>query len=401
MKVLVVNCGSSSVKYTLFSLEDSKRLAWGIVECIGLDNSNYAFNTHTGVKTKQDIKIENHTQAVEQIIKSLLDPASALISNTNEISVVGHRVVHGADKFSKSVMVSQEVKEVLKACFPIAPLHNPANYAGIEAVEKMLPGIPSVLVFDTAFHQTMPDYAYMYALPYDYYQKHNIRRYGFHGTSHHYVSQRSAEILKKPIEDLKLITCHLGNGSSIAAIKGGKVVDTSMGFTPLEGVVMGTRCGNIDPAITTYLMETQNYTSENINEILNKKSGLLGVSGVSADMRAIVTAMDSGNKQARLAFDMLCYSIKKYIASYFGVLNGADAVIFTAGIGENSPLVRQKVCEGLEAIGIDFDVEANTSQGAPERFISRQNSKVKVVIVPTNEELMIAQESIKVLKDIK
>jgi len=401
LKVLVVNCGSSSVKYTLFSLEDSKRLAWGIVECIGLDNSNYAFNTHTGVKTKQDIKIENHTQAVEQIIKSLLDPASALISNTNEISVVGHRVVHGADKFSKSVMVSQEVKEVLKACFPIAPLHNPANYAGIEAVEKMLPGIPSVLVFDTAFHQTMPDYAYMYALPYDYYQKHNIRRYGFHGTSHHYVSQRSAEIFKKPIEDLKLITCHLGNGSSIAAIKGGKVVDTSMGFTPLEGVVMGTRCGNIDPAITTYLMETQNYTSENINEILNKKSGLLGVSGVSADMRAIVTAMDSGNKQARLAFDMLCYSIKKYIASYFGVLNGADAVIFTAGIGENSPLVRQKVCEGLEAIGIDFDVEANTSQGAPERFISRQNSKVKVVIVPTNEELMIAQESIKVLKDIK
>jgi acetate kinase len=400
MKVLVVNCGSSSVKYTLFSIEESKKLAWGVVECIGLAESFYTAKTHTGSEIKENKKIENHTKAVEQIINSLLDKKTGLIANINEIAVVGHRIVHGGDKFSKSVIVTEDVKEALKECFPIAPLHTPAHYAGIEAVQKMLPGIPNVLVFDTAFHQTMPDYAYMYALPYEYYEKHHVRRYGFHGTSHNYVSGRAAAVLGKPIEQLKLITCHLGNGSSITAINGGKVVDTSMGFTPLAGVVMGTRCGDIDPAIIPFLMENEkNLTPEDVNNMMNKKSGLLGISGLSSDMRAIVKAVSEGNEKAKLAFDMICYSIKKYIASYFGVLNGCDAVIFTAGIGENSPAVREQACAGLESIGIEFDSAANAAQGSGERYISKANSKVKVMVVPTNEELMIAREAVRVLKN--
>ncbi|MDD5102265.1 MAG: acetate kinase [Endomicrobiaceae bacterium] len=398
MKVLVVNCGSSSVKYTLFSMTTEKKISWGLVECIGLPEAYYKRQTLGSEEVKSLCKVENHFQAVELIIKDLLNPEYGSIKNIDEISVVGHRIVHGGDKFSESVLVDEGVKEGLKECFSIAPLHTPHHYAGIEAVEKMLPGIPSVLVFDTAFHQTMPKYAYVYAFPYEYYEKDHIRKYGFHGTSHKYVMQRASVMLNKPVEELNLITCHLGNGSSITAIKNGKVIDTSMGFTPLSGLVMGTRCGDIDPAVLVYVMEKNpEITSEEMNVLLNKKSGLLGISGLSGDMRTIVKAIQAGNKRAKLAFDMLCYSIKKYISAYYGILNGIDGIVFTAGIGENSPTVREKSCEELDNLGIKIDLEINNTPSGEERFISANDSKIKVMVIPTNEELMIARESIKIL----
>ncbi len=399
MKVLVVNCGSSSVKYTLFEIETRKKVSWGIVECIGLPEAYYKRQSAGNEEHKESVKAATHMEAVELIIKNLMDKEEGSIKSIDEIAVVGHRIVHGGDKFSKSVLVTEEVKEGLKECFSIAPLHTPAHYAGIIAVEKMLPGIPSVLVFDTAFHMTIPDYAYMYALPYEYYEKDHIRRYGFHGTSHNYVSQRAAEMLEKPIEELKIITCHLGNGSSLAAIEHGKVIDTSMGFTPLQGVVMGTRCGDIDPAIIPYIINKypDMKDPEALNIMMNKKSGLQGISGLSGDMRTIVKAVAAGNKKAKLAFEMLCYSIKKYIGSYFGVLNGVDGLVFTAGIGENSPSVREKICENLSSLGIELDLNKNNEPGNNERFVSTPNSKVKVMIIPTNEELMIAREAKKVL----
>ncbi|MCL2798940.1 MAG: acetate kinase [Endomicrobia bacterium] len=399
MKVLVVNCGSSSVKYTLFKMDNEKKVAWGIVECIGLPEAYYKRQSAGHEEKEDSVRVKNHTQAVELVIKELLDKENGSIQSIDEIAVVGHRIVHGGEKFSKPVLVTEEVKEGLKECFSIAPLHTPAHYAGIEAVEKMLPGIPSVLVFDTAFHQTMPDYSYMYALPYEFYEKDHIRRYGFHGTSHNYVSQRAAVMLGKPLSELKLITAHLGNGSSITAIERGKVIDTSMGFTPLQGVVMGTRCGDIDPAIIAYLLEfyPEYKDAAALNILLNKKSGLMGISGLSGDMRTIVKAVAAGNKKAKLAFNMLCYSIKKYISAYFGVLNGADALVFTAGIGENSPTVREQICSNFQALGIEINVEENNKPLNSERFISTPESKVKVIIIPTNEELMIARESKKVL----
>lgn len=399
MKVLVVNCGSSSVKYTLFKMDTEKKIAWGIVECIGLPEAYYKSQKVGKEERKESVKVENHMEAVELIIKHLMDKKEGSIKNIDEIAVVGHRIVHGGDKFSKSVLVTEEVKEGLKECFSIAPLHTPGHYAGILAVEKMLPGIPSVLVFDTAFHQTIPDYAYMYALPYEYYEKDHVRKYGFHGTSHNYVSQRAAEMLGRPLEEIKLITCHLGAGSSLAAVEYGKVIDTSMGFTPLQGVVMGTRCGDIDPAIIPYIInanrEMQN--PEALNILMNKKSGLLGISGLSGDMRTIVKAIAAGNKKARLAFEMLCYSVKKYISSYYGILNGADGLVFTAGIGENSPSVREKICENLSALGIEINTKKNNEPESGERFVSSARSKVKIMIIPTNEELMIARESKRVL----
>ncbi|MDR3256870.1 MAG: acetate kinase [Endomicrobium sp.] len=399
MKVLVVNCGSSSVKYTLFEMESEKKVAWGLVECIGLPEAYYKRQTISVDEKKDSVEITNHTEAVELIIKDLLDKETGSIVNVNEIAVVGHRIVHGGDKFSKSVLVTEKVKEGLKECFTIAPLHNPAHYAGILAVEKMLPKIPSVLVFDTAFHQTMPDYAYMYAIPYEYYKKDHIRRYGFHGTSHNYVSRRAAVMLGKPLSDLKLITAHLGNGSSITAIENGKVIDTSMGFTPLQGVVMGTRCGDIDPAILTYLLDKypQYKSGDALNVLMNKKSGLYGISELSADMRTILKATAEDNKRAKLAFEMLCYSVKKYISAYYGILNGIDGLVFTAGIGENSAPVRKEICANLNALGIEMDVKKNGEYSSKERFVSTENSKVKIMIIPTNEELMIAKESKKVL----
>ncbi|OEG70032.1 acetate kinase [Candidatus Endomicrobiellum trichonymphae] len=395
MKVLVVNCGSSSVKYTLFEMENEKKIAWGIVECIGLPKSYYKRQTAVTEEKKNSVKVTSHTKAVELIINDLLDKEIGSIANINEIDVIGHRIVHGGDRFSRSILVTKEVKKGLKECFSIAPLHTPAHYAGILAVEKMLPGIPSVLVFDTAFHQTMPDYAYMYALPYEYYEKYHIRKYGFHGTSHNYVSQRAAAMLEKPLNELKLITAHLGNGSSITAIEKGKVVDTSMGFTPLQGVVMGTRCGDIDSAIIAYIIKIhpKYRNSEALNALMNKESGLLGISGISGDMRSIVKAAVESNKKAILAFEMLCYSIKKYISSYYGILNGIDGLVFTAGIGENSPMVREKICVNLHALGIKIDTKKNKEHSIKERFVSTADSKVKIMIIPTDEELMIARES--------
>lgn len=399
MKVLVVNCGSSSVKYTLFKMDTEKRIAWGIVECIGLPEAYYKRQTVGTEEKKDSVKVTNHMTAVELIIHELMHPETGSIKNIEEIAVIGHRIVHGGQKFSKSVLVDEDVKAGLKECFSIAPLHTPGHYEGILAVEKMLPGIPSVLVFDTAFHQTIPDYAYMYALPYDYYEKDHIRKYGFHGTSHNYVSQRAAEMLGKPLSELKIITAHLGNGSSLSAIEHGKVIDTSMGFTPLQGVMMGSRCGDIDPAIIPYLinMNKELADPEALNVLMNKKSGLLGISGLSADMRTIVKAVAAGNKKAKLAFDMLCYSIKKYISAYFGILNGIDGLVFTAGIGENSPSVREHICQNLSALGIEMDIDKNNEPSGAERFVSTENSKVKIMIIPTNEELMIARESKRVL----
>jgi acetate kinase len=378
----------------LFELASEKKVDWGIVECIGLPEAYYKRQNVNTNEKKDYLKVANHREAIELIIKNLLDEKVGSIVDTNEIAVVGHRVAHGGVKFSKSVLVTEKVKEDLKEYFAIAPLHNPANYAGVLAIEKMLPGIPSVLVFDTAFHQTMPDYAYMYAIPYEYYEKNHIRRYGFHGTSHNYVSRMAAKMLEKPLNELKLITAHLGNGSSIAAIDKGRVIDTSMGFTPLQGVVMGTRCGDIDPAIIPYILKQYKNDSDTfLNTLMNKRSGLLGISGLSSDMRTIVKAIKSGNKRAKLAFEMLCYSVKKYISAYYGVLNGIDGLVFTAGIGENSPFVREKICSNLHALGIELDLKKNNVISNEERLISSSNSKVKIMVIPTNEELMIARES--------
>lgn len=398
MKVLVVNCGSSSVKYTLFSMTTEKKIAWGIVECIGLPEAYYKRQSVTNEEIKSLCKVSNHFEAVQLIITDLLNPQTGSIKNIEEISVIGHRIVHGGDKFSKSVLVDESVKAGLKDCYSIAPLHTPHHYAGIEAVEKMLHGIPSVLVFDTAFHQTMPDYAYMYAVPYEYYERDHVRRYGMHGTSHKYVMQRAAAMLGKDSQNVNLITCHLGNGSSVAAIKNGQVIDTSMGFTPLAGLVMGTRSGDIDPAVLVHIMsKNPQITSDEMNNLLNKRSGLLGISGLSGDMRTIVKAIQAGNKRAKLAFDMLCYSAKKYICMYYGIINGIDGIVFTAGIGENSPTVREKSCENLDNLGIKLNLEINNTPSNDERFISSEDSKIKVMVIPTNEELMIARESVRVL----
>ncbi|MDR1418071.1 MAG: acetate kinase [Endomicrobium sp.] len=399
MKVLVLNCGSSSVKYALFEMQSEKKLAWGIVECIGLPESFYKRQAENCQEKKDIIKISNHTEAVELVIKELLNN---IISDISEITVVGHRIVHGGNKFSKSVLATEEVKNNLKWCFSIAPLHIPAHYAGIEAVEKMLPGIPSVLVFDTAFYQTMPDYAYTYALPYKFFIEDNIRRYGFHGTSHKYVSRKAAEMLNRSLDEINLITAHLGNGSSITAIKKGEVIDTSMGFTPLEGVVMGTRCGNIDPAIIAYIIDKYPQYKDTValNRLLNQESGLIGISGISADMRDISVAIDNGNQRASLAFEMLCYSIKKYVCAYFGILNGIDALVFTAGIGENHSAVRENICKNLDALGIEIDLQENIKCSNKERCISVKSSRTKIMVIPTNEELMIAKDAQMVLTNV-
>lgn len=397
MKVLVVNCGSSSVKYMLFSMTTEKRLAKGLIECIGLPEAYFKHQISGSEEVKETCKVKNHEEAVHLILNNLLDPVTGIIKNVSEISAVGHRIVHGGRIFSDSVAVNDDVMEGLRGTFTIAPLHNPHHYSGIEACQKQLPGIPQVVVFDTAFHQTIPDYAFMYGLPYALYEKHAIRRYGFHGTSHKYVTMRAAAMLNKPLDKVKLITCHLGNGCSLTAIENGKSIDTSMGFTPLEGVMMGTRCGDLDPAVIVQLMTTEHITSDTLNTLLNKKSGLLGISGLTGDMRTILSAAASGSDRARLALEMYCYRIKKYIASYYGVLNGVDGIVFTAGVGENSPTVREKSCAGLDRMGILIDPEANVQGGSEERFISPADAPLKVMVIPTNEELMIARESVRVL----
>lgn len=397
MKILVVNCGSSSVKYTFFDMEGEKRIASGLVECIGLPEAYFKHKVAGGDEVREACKVKNHMEAVELVIHTLINAHDGIIKNVDEITAVGHRIVHGGTHFFDSVMVNEDVMQNLRDTFSIAPVHNPHHYAGIEACEKLLPGAPEVVVFDTAFHQSMPDYAYMYGLPYNFYEKHQVRRYGFHGTSHKYVAQRAAKMMGRPIEELKLITCHLGNGASIAAVDKGRSIDTSMGFTPLEGLVMGTRCGDIDPAIIVHLMGRETVTAESLNTLMNKKSGLYGISGLTGDMRTILKAMASGSERARLAFNVFCYRIKKYISSYYGVLNGADGIVFTAGVGENSPTVREQSCANLDRLGIRIDPGLNNAASSSERFISPEDVPVKAMVIPTNEELMIARETVRIL----
>ncbi len=397
MKVLVLNCGSSSVKYTFFEMDGEKKIGSGIIECIGLPEAYFKHQSNGNQEIKEPCKAKDHVTSIELILRSLIDSEHRVIEDINEISIIGHRVVHGGEKFSSSVPITEEVLHDIKACFVMAPLHNPHNYEGIEACHKLLPGIPQVAVFDTAFHQSIPKQAYFYALPYSLYQKYNIRRYGFHGTSHNYVSQKAAELLNIPYTRSRFITCHLGNGCSITAVKNGHSMDTSMGFTPLEGLVMGTRCGDIDPAILIHLMNLEKITADDLSSLLNKKSGLLGISGISNDMRTVLKAAASGSERAKLAIDVFCYRIKKYVSSYMGVLDGCDAVVFAGGIGENSPTIREKALEELGYFGIKVDSEKNAAAMGKPAVISTDDSKVKVVVVPTNEELMIARESVKVL----
>ena len=389
MKVLVINAGSSSLKYQLIDMNTKELMAKGLCERIGIEGS---LLKHTPAG-KDAVKIEkpmpSHKDAINLVIDALVSSEHGVIADMSEISTVGHRVVHGGEHFSSSVIITEEVKEILKECSVLAPLHNPANLIGIEACEQAMPGVPQVAVFDTAFHQTMPAEAYTYALPYEYYEKYKVRRYGFHGTSHYYVSKRAAEMLGKPIEELNIITCHLGNGSSLAAVKGGKCIDTSMGFTPLAGVEMGTRCGDIDPAIIPFIMEKEGITIDEMNTIMNKKSGVDGVSGVSSDFRDVETAANEGNSRAKLALDIFAYTVKRYIGMYMAALGGVDAIVFTAGVGENSCEMRERIVSNLEAFGIKIDSEKNSVRGK-EMDVSASDATVKTLVIPTNEELTIA-----------
>ena len=391
MKILVVNCGSSSLKYQLIDMETEKVMAKGYLERIGINGS---FLTHRVGEEKYKIEkdIKNHAEGMELVLEQLLHKDYGVISSLNEIDAVGHRIVHGGEKFSSSIIINDEVEQAIKDCIPLAPLHNPAGITGIEACKKALLGVPMVAVFDTAFHQTMPEKAYMYAIPYEYYDKYKIRKYGFHGTSHKFVSQRVAEIMNKPIEDLKIISCHLGQGASLCAIKDGKSVDTSMGLTPLAGVPMGSRSGDIDPSVVTFLMEKENITPAEMETILNKKSGKLGLSGISIDDRDIEAAAKEGNKRAQLAIDNFVYQVVGYIGRYVAQMNGVDVITFEAGIGENGIDVRKEICDYLGYLGVKIDVEKNNCRGK-EVEISTPDSKVKVFVVPTNEELMIARET--------
>ena len=390
MKVLVLNCGSSSIKYKLYDMNGQKELASGVIEKIGLPDSFLKFTLSDGSKQVITQEIKEHTAGIELILKTLTDAKYGAIKSLDQIDAVGHRVVHGGDKFCSSVVINQEVIDKIEECVDLAPLHNPANLKGIFAIQKILPKVPQVAVFDTSFHQTMPSYAYIYALSYDYYEKYGVRRYGFHGTSHRYVAKRGCEFLGLDLENSRIITAHIGNGGSITAIKNGKSIDTSMGMTPVEGLMMGSRSGNIDPGVLTYLMEKENLSTRQINDIINKKSGLVGVSGVSSDMRDIENAIEQGNERARLAMDMYFYYILKYVSGYIAVLGGVDAIIFTGGVGENQPIMRKYVCDSLAFLGVDFNNELNDRIKGRETELTFPNSKVRVAVIPTNEELAIA-----------
>ena len=392
MKILVLNCGSSSVKYKLIDSDDKKVLAEGGVEKIGLPDSFLKFKRPDG--TKGEIKVEMPTakEAVKNVLEILTDPKEGVIKSYDEIQAVGHRVVHGMDYFNKSVVITPEVVEKVKECYPVAPLHNPANVTGIEAISSILPDVPQVAVFDTAFHQTMPAKAFMYALPYEAYEKYGVRRYGFHGTSHRYVSRRACEFLGLDYEKQRIITCHIGNGASITAIKDGKSVDTSMGLTPTEGLMMGTRSGDVDPGAIVYLMEQEGLDAAGVSKLINKRSGVAGVTELSSDMRDIEAAVEAGNEKAILALDMYEYRILKYIGAYTAVLGGVDIIVFTGGVGENQTGTRERICKQLAFMGVTFNAEANKVRGE-EIEISGADSKVHVVVIPTDEEMMIAQDT--------
>lgn len=399
MKILVLNCGSSSIKYKLFEMESKEIIAQGGVEKIGMKGSFLKFTLPDGQKVMLEGEILEHRAGIEYIMGVMLSEKYGCIESLEEIKAVGHRVVHGGERFNSSVLITEEVIEMLNECIELAPLHNPPNLKGIYAIQELLPETPQVGVFDTAFHQTMPDYAYMYGLPYSLYEKYGIRRYGFHGTSHRFVSERVCDFLGVPYEEQRIITAHIGNGGSITAIKDGKSIDTSMGMTPVEGLMMGTRSGDIDPGVISYIMEKENMGTKGISTLLNKFSGMLGVSGVSSDMREIETAINSGNERAIMAMKTYCYRIKKYIGQYAAVLGGVDILVFTGGVGENQAITRRMACENMEYMGIELDSELNEKTQGVEAIISKEGSKVKVVIIPTDEEFTIAKDTVMILDE--
>ena len=396
IKVLVINCGSSSVKFQLINIFDEKVLAGGIVERLGLPQSLIKFKFGDKDFTRECGALD-HNSAISEIIDGITHSQYGVLSRKSEISAVGHRVVHGAEQFTKSVLITDDTIKQIEACIEIAPLHNPHNLKGILVCKELLPDVPQVAVFDTAFHQTMDDYVYTYALPYKYYKKYKFRRYGFHGTSHFYVAHKAAEIVGKEISKLKIITCHLGNGASIAAVKYGKSIDTSMGFTPLEGLIMGTRCGDVDPAMVLFVMEKDHLGPHECDTLMNKESGLIGISGISSDMRDIIKAYEGGNDRARLALQMYSYRIKKYIGMYAASLNGVDIIVFTGGVGEKAVLIRSMCCTDIEYLGIDFDEEKNKKAVGTEGELTAQGSKVRVLCIPTNEELVIAKDTARII----
>lgn len=397
MKILVLNCGSSSIKYALYDMDTKTVMTSGGAERVGLDGAFVKVKLANGEKRKVMHDIPEHTEGVKFIFSLLVDPEIGVIKDLKEIDAVGHRTVHGGEKFNKSVRLTEEVLKVYEECNDLAPLHNPANLKGIRAVQELMPEMPQVGVFDTAFHQTMPKEAFMYALPYDLYEKYGVRRYGFHGTSHRYVSQRVCEFLGVKPEGKKIITCHIGNGASIAAVKDGKCVDTSMGLTPLEGLIMGTRSGDVDGGALTFIEKKLGLDADGLSDLLNKKSGMLGITGVSSDMREIEEAYENGNERAKLAFDMYFYRIRKYIGAYAAAMDGCDIIVFTAGVGENQPSLREEVCKKLTYLGVEIDVEKNKNLRGKEALISTPESKVAVCVIPTDEELMIASDTMALL----
>ncbi|MBR4949264.1 MAG: acetate kinase [Clostridia bacterium] len=399
MKILVINSGSSSLKYQLIDMDGEKVLAKGLCERIGIDGRL----KHEDVNSEEvviDAAMENHAVAFQMVIDKLTNPEKGVIKSTSEIGAVGHRYVNGGEKFSEIVLSNDDIVAQLEDSIEFAPLHNPAHITGIKACKEVMGDVPQCIVFDTAFHRTMPKYAYLYPLPYELYEKYAVRRYGFHGTSHKFVSQKAAEFLGKKPEDLKMITCHLGNGSSLCAVDGGKCVDTSMGFTPLAGFMMGTRCGDVDPSVVTYIMKKENLSPDEMADLMNKKSGALGVSGISSDFRDLDAAVEKGDEKAKLALDIFVYGVKKFIGSYAAAMGGLDCMVFTAGIGENNAMLRDRICEGLEFLGVSIDDEKNAKRGG-NREISSDNSKVKVLVIPTNEELMIARETKELVENLK
>ena len=398
MKVLVINCGSSSLKYQVLQMESETLLCKGLVERIGIEGSVLKHEKIGQDKFVLEVPMKDHKDAIGHVLDAIVDADHGIAASMAEIEAVGHRVVHAGEKYASSVKVTEAVMAALEECTELAPLHNPPNILGIRACQELMPTTPMVAVFDTAFHQTMPAESYIYAIPYEFYEKYKVRRYGFHGTSHKYVAERAAALLGKPLAETKIITCHLGNGASVAAIKGGKCIDTSMGFTPLEGLVMGTRSGDIDPAIVTYMRQKENLPQGEMNNILNKKSGILGISGISSDFRDVEAAADEGNYRAQLAEKVFAHKVRHYIGAYFAELNGCDAIVFTAGVGENDINMRDVICNDLDALGVNLDLVKNKVRGK-ETIISADDSKVKVMLIPTNEELMIARDTVALAND--
>ncbi len=400
MKVLVVNCGSSSLKYQVLEMDDSTLLAKGLVERIGIDGSVMKHEKIGMDKYILEAPMKNHKDAIGYVLEALTDKEHGVVASMDEISAVGHRVVHAGEKYASSVLITQDVMDALEECIDLAPLHNPPNILGIRACQELMPETPMVGVFDTAFHQTMKPENYLYAIPYEYYEKYKIRKYGFHGTSHKYVSMRAAAMLNKDVKDIKVVTCHLGNGASCAAVKNGVCIDTSMGFTPLDGLVMGTRSGAIDPAVITFIAEKEGIGADEVINILNKKSGVAGISGVSSDFRDLEEAEAQGNERATLALQVFAMRVKSFIGSYMAKMNGADCIVFTAGVGENDPSMRKLICSDMEGLGVELDDEKNNVRGK-ETVISKDSSKVKVMLIPTNEELTIAQDTVEIVGKLK